>query len=548
MTRLFDACSSKRILNSYTISRFHSSSPSSKPVVTASNGMDADEFRKAAHAAIEEIIDYNTNISKYSVLPSIKPGFLAPQLPTSAPKSPQPWSEIQPDIASKIVPGLTHWQHPNFMAFFPACATYPSILGEMYSAAFTAPAFNWLCSPSCTELETVVLDWMAQALDLPKEFHSNSANGGGGVIQGSASEAIVTCMVAARERYLRRKCDAEGLADPSSERDSRIAALRGKLVALSSDQAHSSTPKGANIAGTKYSSIKTSFADELALQATDLGAALDKAVAEGLEPYFMTVTMGTTSTCAVDDFAGLAKVLKKYPDIWVHCDAAYAGTALVCPEYSQQYSHLFTRFDSFNTNMHKWLLVNFDASCLWIKNRRDLTSALSITPAYLQYKHIESGLVTDYRDWQIPLGRRFRALKIWFVMRSYGIKGLQNHIRKTVSIGEGFTDLVKGNSDLFEIVATPRFGLTCFRIRPEVLPVNSFSGTESKDTLANQLSRQVVETINERGEVFLTSSTTDGKSFIRVVCGNTNADEKYMKHAFDLIVTVTNELLVKGTD
>lgn len=477
------------------------------------------------------------------MLPSIKPGYLAPQLPTSAPKEPQSWNDIQPDIASKIIPGLTHWQHPNFMAFFPACVTYPSILGEMYSATFNAPAFNWLCSPACTELETVVLDWLAKAFDLPAVFHSSSSTGGGGVIQGSASEAIVTCMVAARERYLRRVCDAEGLSDPSPEREARIAGLRGKLVAVSADQAHSSTQKGANIAGTRYSPVATSFSNELALQAEELSAALEECIAKGLEPYYITLTMGTTSTCAVDNFAALEPILKKYPNMWVHIDAAYAGTALVCPEYSQKYSSLISIADSFNTNMHKWLLVNFDASCLWIQNRNDLTAALSITPAYLQNKHTDSGLVTDYRDWQIPLGRRFRSLKIWFVIRSYGIEGMQAHIRKTVKIGEVFADLIRARDDMYELVATPIFALTCFRIRPEAIPEHMVKNGASKDDVANQLSKQVVELINDRGELFLTASTTGGKSFIRVVCGNANAEEKYIRGAFDTILKVTEEVL-----
>lgn len=445
------------------------------------------------------------------------------------------------------------------MAFFPAGVTYPSMLGEMYSAAFTAPAFNWLCSPACTELETVVMDWLAQAFDLPKEFLSTSANGGGGTIQGSASEAIVTCMVAARERYLHAKCDAEGLAPESKEREDRITSLRGRLVALSSDQAHSSTQKGALIAGTRYRSIPTKLDNQLALQAPDLEAALKQCEEDGLEPYYITLTLGTTSTCAVDDFEVLASVLKKYnPNVWIHVDAAYAGAALVCPEFSSQYSASMIHVDSFNMNMHKWLLVNFDASCLFVQNRNYLTRALSISAAYYVNKHSDSGLVTDYRDWQIPLGRRFRALKIWFVMRSYGISGLQAHIRNSVAIGEVFADLVRSRSDLFEIVAPPRFALTCFRVKPEVVTalqrINSTSETgedfapaisavQQREQDANEITRRIGDLINERGEIFLTCSSTAGKSFIRVVSGNPNAEEKYIRAAFDIIVRTTEEVL-----
>ena len=376
----------------------------------------------------------------------------------------------------------------------------------------------------------------------------------------SASEAIVTCMVAARERYLHAKCDAEGLAPESKEREDRITSLRAKLVALSSDQAHSSTQKGALIAGTRYRSIPTKFENELSLQASDLEAALKQCQEDGMEPYYITLTLGTTSSCAVDDFAALASVLKKTnPNVWIHVDAAYAGAALVCPEFSSKYSASMIHVDSFNMNMHKWLLVNFDASCLFVQNRNHLTRALSISAAYYVNKHSDSGLVTDYRDWQIPLGRRFRALKIWFVMRSYGISGLQAHIRNSVRIGEVFADLVRSRSDLFEIVATPRFALTCFRVKPDVVSAatqgmrrTSETGEEfspvvaavqQREQDANQVTNRIGDLINERGEIFLTCSSTTGKSFIRVVSGNPNAEEKYIRAAFDIIVRTTEEVL-----
>lgn len=592
-------------------------------------GMNADEFRKAAHIAIEEIIKYNQDVASGTlpVLPSIKPGYLRPQLPSSAPDQPQTWDQIQPDIARSIIPGLTHWQSPDFMAFFPACATYPSILGEMYSSAFTAPAFNWLCSPACTELETIVLDWLADALHLPKEFRSDSSGGGGGVIQGSASEAVVTCMVAARERYLNRRADAQDLKDPSPEREKWIAELRPKLVALSSDQAHSCTAKGAIIAGTFHRTVRTRWEDDLAMRPKALAATIEKCIADGLEPYYITLSYGTTSTCAQDPVHLLAPVLQQYPDIWTHIDAAYAGTALICPEYANvssparngeikkpeglpmqgqdmsqkvnlavpalrnpnglllESSDILKHVDSWNTNLHKWLLTAFDASILFIRNRKDLTAALSVTPAYLQNKHTDSGLVTDYRDWQIPLGRRFRALKIWFVVRTYGIEGLRAHIRRTVRVGQHFEKIVTESEEgkqLFELVVQPAFGLTCFRIKPEAVPSEllpsevyenaesiesekTMNGTpfgtveqqeqnkkrkthetESADELANNFSKAVVETINDQGLLFLTSSSTHGKSFIRVVSGNANASEEAVERAFDLIVKTTRRILAEA--
>ena len=257
------------------------------------------------------------------------------------------------------MPGLTHWQSPNFMAFFPASSTYPGMLGELYSAAFTAPAFNWLCSPAVTELETVVLDWLAQAIKLPNVYMSSGELGGGGVIQGSASEAVVTVMVAAREKFLRLKVEGEDLTGDTKE--NRIAELRGKLVALGSDQSHSSTAKAALIAGTRYKSVKCEMNDDLAMKGYSLESTIEECRREGLEPFFLTTTLGTTATCAVDDFHEIAELKRKIGEsFWVHVDAAYAGAALVCEEF-QHLTEEMGAFDSFDVNMHKWLLTNFDA-------------------------------------------------------------------------------------------------------------------------------------------------------------------------------------------
>ena len=536
----------------------------SLPICAPSDPTNLDRSSRTSQlTSFATVISYNASLPTLPVTPSISPGYLAPLLPDSAPTSPQSWPTIQADISKHIIPGLTHWQSPNFMAFFPAGVTYPSLLGEMYSAAFSAPAFNWLCSPACTELETVVLDWMARAMGLPEAFLSTSAGGGGGVIQGSASEAIVTVMVAARERYLRDKCDKEGLKEGSREREARITELRGKLVALASEQAHSGTHKGALIAGTRFMSIPVSLDEELGLTGEKLERALEECAEQGLEPFYLTTTLGTTNTCAVDRFEEIGEVKTRHPGLWVHVDAAYAGAALICEE-SWHYSKQFTMADSFDMNMHKWLLVNFDASCLYVQNRNHLRSALSVTPSYLRNKHTDSGLVTDYRDWQIPLGRRFRALKIWFVMRSYGLDGMKAHIRKTVGIGKVFTDLVEGRDDLYEVIGTPRFGLTCFRLKPGVVAaaaagratsgsagVNSTLGEEvlaggsipDAEATANAVTKEVAELINERREIFITSSTAAGKGIIRVVSGNPNAQEKYVRNAFEIIVKTTNEVL-----
>jgi aromatic-L-amino-acid decarboxylase len=417
------------------------------------------------------------------------------------------------------------------MAFFPASSSFPGMLGELYSAAFTVPAFNWICSPAVTELETIVLDWLAKLFNLPECYLSTTH--GGGVIQGSASEAIVTVMVAARDKYLRETTShLSGL-----ELENAIAHKRSTMVALGSEAAHSSTQKAAQIAGVRYRSVPVSRENDFAMTGAQLEEMLRQCKAQGLEPFYLTTTLGSTSTCAVDDFGSIASVLATHAppnvpgEIWVHVDAAYAGVALICPEF-QHLTASFEHFHSFNTNMHKWLLTNFDASCLYVRKRKDLIDALSILPSYLRNEFSESGLVTDYRDWQIPLGRRFRSLKIWFVLRTYGINGLQAHIRKHVQLGEIFAGLLKTRRDLFEMVTGPSFALTVFNI------VSKMASKEEQD----KLTKDVYEMVNKRGEIYLTSSVVGGVYVIRVVSANPLAEERNVRRAFEILVEVAEEV------
>ncbi|MCJ1415755.1 hypothetical protein MMC32_002088 [Xylographa parallela] len=522
--------------------------------------MNSEEFRKAAHGSIDEIIDYYDTIQDRRVVSNVTPGYLRKLLPSVPPEEGESWDDIQKDIESKIMPGLTHWQSPNFMAFYPASSTYPAMLGELYSAAFTAPAFNWICSPAVTELETIVLDWLAQLLHLPACYLSEGE--GGGVIQGSASEAIVTVMVAARERYIENAC--KGLEGEQKER--KKAEVRGRLVALGSEQSHSSTAKAALIAGVRYKPIHCHLEDALAMTGAGLQGMLDECEKEGLEPFYLTVTLGTTATCATDRFGEVKEVLQARPEVWVHVDAAYAGAALVCEEYEPLTEHLGA-FDSFNMNMHKWLLTNFDASCLYIKRRRNLTDALSITPSYLRNDFSAAGLVTDYRDWQIPFGRRFRALKIWFVLRTYGANGLRAHIRNHVWLGELFHSLVLSRPDLFSVPTPPAFALTVLTVIPHLKTTNGVQHEVASDAgvsdglvktngvggkhdgdvgEANAVTKEVYELINARGQIFLTSGVVNGVYAIRVVSANPKAEQKFIRRAFDIIVQTAEEVLAKS--
>ncbi|KAI9785417.1 MAG: hypothetical protein M1816_000432 [Peltula sp. TS41687] len=520
--------------------------------------MDSQQFRKAAHAAIDEIIDYCDTLQDRNVLPDVEPGYLEKLVPKEAPENGELWDEIQKDIASKIMPGLTHWQSPKFMAYFPASVTYPSILGELYSAAFTAPAFNWICSPAVTELETIVMDWLAKALHLPPSYLSKSR--GGGVIQNSASDAVAVIAIAARDQYLRKStAHLQG-----KEEDMEIARRRANLVILGSDSSHSSVAKAAMVAGTKYKSIPVSIKENFAVTGSNLRRTLEECRREGLEPFLFCATLGTTSTCAVDRFGEIADVLTDHPEIWVHVDAAYAGAALVCEEYQHLTEH-FERFHSFNMNMHKWLLTTFDASCLFLRDSKSLTDTLSITPSYLKNEFSESGRVTDYRDWQISLGRRFRALKIWFVMRTYGLQGLKSHIRGHVKLGELFHSLVASRPDLFQIFTPPAFALTVFYVssqhhekgrtalyvpqKEEGITNGSRleNGTSDSETLdSDALTKDVYETINGMKEYFLTSTVVGGRYVIRVVSANPKSEEKYVRRLFDILVQTTEDILQKN--
>ncbi|TVY93335.1 Tyrosine decarboxylase [Lachnellula willkommii] len=385
--------------------------------------MDSKQFKEAAASAIDEIVNYYDTIEDRRVVSNVEPGYLKKLLPEGPPQDGESWADIQKDMETKIMPGLTHWQSPNFMAFFPASSSFPGMLGELYSAAFTAPAFNWICSPAITELETVVLDWLAKLLNLPDCYLSTSH--GGGVIQGSASEAIVTSMVAARDKYLR-------------ETTSHLSGLE-----------------------------------------------LEDAIAH----------------------------------------------KRMCPEF-QHLTAEFEHFHSFDMNMHKWLLTNFDASCLFVRKRKDLIDALSIMPSYLRNEFSDSGLVTDYRDWQIPLGRRFRSLKIWFVLRTYGVNGLQAHIRKHIKYGEVFAGLIKSRPDIFDMISGPNFALTVFKI------ATKSGGKPEQD----KLTKEVYELSNKRGEIFLTSGVVEGDYAIRVVSANPLAEERFLHKAFKILVATTEEV------
>ncbi|TXT08689.1 hypothetical protein VHUM_02817 [Vanrija humicola] len=423
------------------------------------------------YAAVDAICDYYNTLQSRTVKPDVQPGYLIKALPTSAPTTGQPFAEIAADFQKHIVPGLTHWQHGKFFAYFPACTTFESMLGDLYSSSVTNPGFNWTCSPACTELEQVVLDWMVDVLGLDKIFLTSSGRGGG-IISGSASESALTAAIGARERALRvltqqASNGALSLSDAIDVPDKRREENTAKLVMYGSTQTHSLGAKAAKILGLTFRALPVRAADNYALRGATLAAAVEEDIANGLIPFFAIGTVGTTSTGAVDYIAEIGQVVRAHPTMFLHIDSAWAGVAYALPETREELrlAEVNEYADSFCTNMHKWGLVGFDCSLFYVRERRDLTEALDVTPAFLRTKEGDEGSVIDYRNWQLALGRRFRSIKLWFVLRSYGVEGLQKHLRTGIEYCDELAKLVKASSN-FEIVAPPSLSLLDFRLVP----------------------------------------------------------------------------------
>ncbi|XP_046620420.1 tyrosine decarboxylase-like [Neodiprion virginianus] len=480
--------------------------------------MDIEEFRVRGKEMVEYICEYLGNIKSNRVTSNVEPGYLRPLLPAEAPMKPESWDDIMKDVDSKIMPGITHWQHPRFHAYFPSGNSYPSILGDMLSDAIGCIGFSWAASPACTELETVVLDWFAKAMDLPEEFLSETEESkGGGVIQSSASECILVTMLAARNQAIRILKEQ----DPGTE----DSAFLPRLVAYCSTESHSCVEKAAMISLVKLRVLEPD--DKCSLRGETLEAALKKDVAEGLVPFFVSTTLGSTGCCSFDNLEEIGPVCKQYPNLWLHVDGAYAGSSFICPELRHLMAGI-DHADSFNTNTNKWLLVNFDCSCLWVKDRVKLTSALVVDPLYLQ--HANSGESIDYRHWGVPLSRRFRALKLWFVIRSYGISGLQNYIRNHIKLAKRFEALMRKDTR-FDVVNDVRVGLVCFRLKG--------SDTLNQELLAN---------INASGKLHMIPSRVKEQYIIRFCVVREHATEEDIDYAFDVIEEHSTEVLLAHFD
>jgi aromatic-L-amino-acid decarboxylase len=446
-----------------------------------------EEFREHGHQVVAWIADYWARVGERPVLAQVAPGDVARALPGEAPEHAEPFADVLADLERIVVPGLTHWQHPRFFAYFPANSSPSAVLGDLLSSGLGVQGMIWATSPAATELEQVVLDQLRRALDLPEAFASDGP--GGGVIQDTASTATFTALLAA-------------LHSASGGRVRTAGVERETYTVYGSTQAHSSLLKAVLMSGLGEEAMRSVPVDPVtqAMDAAALRELVEADVAAGRTPVLVQAAVGTTSTGAVDPVTDIAAVAREH-GIWLHVDAAWAGVAAVCPEHRWLHEGVELA-DSYVTNPHKWLLTTFDCSAFWVRDRSALVGALSILPEYLRNPATESGAVVDYRDWHPQLGRRFRALKLWTVLRTYGLSGLREHIRAGVAQAERFAALVRAD-DRFEIVTEPVLGLVVFRL---------VAGDD--DTMA------LMDSLNASGTAYLSHTKVEGRTALRLATGS----------------------------
>jgi aromatic-L-amino-acid decarboxylase len=462
--------------------------------------MTPDEFRRQGRAVVDWIADYYERIESFPVQSQVRPGEIRAGLPADPPSSGENFEMVLADLDRLILPGITHWQSPNFFAYFPANASGPAILGELLAAGLGVQGMLWATSPACTELETHLLDWLVGMLGLPERFLSNGA--GGGVIQDTASSGALCALLTARERATGWKSNERG--------------CDGRLTAYASSQAHSSIEKAVRIAGIGRENLRSIAVDDrFAMRPDDLRARVAADRVAGRVPCFVAATVGTTSSNAIDPLPAIGRVCRE-ENLWLHVDAAMSGTAAICPELRWIHDGLELA-DSYNFNPHKWMFTNFDCDCFYVADRKALIETLSILPEYLRNQATESGAVIDYRDWHVPLGRRFRALKLWFVIRHYGVEGLRHHVRRHVALAQQFASWVREDPD-FELAAPAPLNLVCFRHRA-----------------GETFNAELLDRLNRSGGIYMTHTRLDGLYTLRLSVAQTHTEERHVARAWERI-------------
>ena len=469
---------------------------------------DIEEFRQNARKITNWISDYYSNIESYPVKSQVKPGEIINMLPANAPVEGENIVEILNDFERIILPGITHWQSPNFFAYFPANSSFPSLLAEMLTAALGAQCMKWETSPAAAELEEMMLNWLKKMTGIPEDFH--------GVIQDSASSATLCSILTARER--------------STGFDINDSGFTGQQLRLyCSSEAHSSVEKAVKIAGIGKSNLVKIKVDENFAMIPD---ELEKAVIEDMEMGFMPIcvvaAIGTTGSTAIDPLLPVARITSKY-NLWLHVDAAFAGSALILPEYRNLIEGIELA-DSLVFNPHKWLFTNFDCSAYFVKDKNALLSTFQLVPEYLKTK--TDGQVNDYSDWSIQLGRRFRALKLWFVIRSYGIKGLQDRLREQIDYARYFAEKIS-QEGRFELMAPVTFNLVCFRFVPD----KNLNPDE-----INAINEKLLHSINNTGRIYLSHTRLNNNFTLRLHTGQTYVEKRHIENAFQLIIKISDEI------
>lgn len=462
--------------------------------------MHPDEFRATAHRLVDWMADYLRDVGDLPVTPDVQPGELRAALPARAPMAGEPIEAIVADFTRHIVPGMTHWGHPGFFGYFPAGSSPPSLLAEMLTATLGAQCMSWQTSPAATELEQVTLEWLRQLLGLPGDFT--------GVIQDTASTGTLVALITARDR-----------CGPPHDR----------LTVYTSAEAHSSVVKGARLAGFRPEHVRLVPVDDaFGMRADRLEAMLAADVTAGLVPAAIVATIGTTASTGVDPVPAIAGLARRH-GAWLHVDAAYAGAVAMLPECREHFAGV-EHADSFLMNPHKWMGVHFDCSACYVRDVPALLRSFSATPEYLRTAHDAS--VVNYRDWGIPLGRRFRALKLWFVLRAFGVEGLQRMLRSHLGLAARFGEWVV-QAGGWELAAPVRFGLVCFRHRPHGLADGEAVDAHNRALLAR---------VNASRRVFLTHAVLRGRYTLRLALGHPATAEESVAEAWRLLGQAAAEL------
>ncbi|CAO2167981.1 unnamed protein product [Urochloa humidicola] len=489
--------------------------------------LNPDDVRSYLHKAVDFISDYYNSVESLPVLPAVKPGYLQHELHAAPPMSSAPFDVTIKELRASVVPGMTHWASPNFFAFFPSTNSAAAIAGDLIASAMNTVGFTWQANPAATEMEVLALDWLAQLLRLPASFMNRtdaSRGTGGGVILGTTSEAMLVTLVSARDAALRR-IGSDGVAGIT------------KLTVYASDQTHSTFFKACRLIGfdpANIKSIPTGGDTDYALNPARLLDMMNADVAAGLEPTYICATVGTTSTNAIDPVGAIADFTNLFK-AWVHIDAAYAGSACICPEFRHHLDGV-ERVDSISMSPHKWLLTCLDCTCLWVRDTHRLTDSLETNMECLKNDASESGEVTDLKDMQVGIGRRFRGLKLWMVMRTYGSAKLQKHIRSDVAMAKMFEDSVRSDGR-FEVVVPRNFALVCFRIKP-------CGGMTERN--ADEANRELMERLNRTGKAYVGHTVVSGRLVLRFAVGSSLQEERHVRSAWELIKKTTAEIM--GTE